>query len=65
MSKGLKEEVELLEKELINAALRTTEGVQARAAKELKVSERVLRYKVKKYRLGRQTKMSVRYKNVG
>lgn len=64
MSKGLKEEVELLEKELINAALRTTEGVQARAAKELKVSERVLRYKVKKYRLGRHKKMSHRYKNV-
>ena len=65
MDKGLKGEVEDLEHRLILAALRKARGVQARAAKELKISERVLRYKVKKYRLGGQTKMSGRYTNVG
>jgi len=56
--KGLKEEVEELERRMISAALERTNGVQARAARELKISERVIRYKMKKYHLTTKTKMS-------
>jgi len=56
--KGLKEEVEELERRMISAALERTGGVQARAARELKISERVIRYKMKKYHLQTKTKMS-------
>jgi len=56
--KGLKEEVEDLERRMILAALERTHGVQARAARELKISERVIRYKMKKYHLETKTKMS-------
>ncbi|HTN42388.1 MAG TPA: helix-turn-helix domain-containing protein [Nitrospiria bacterium] len=58
MRKGLKEEVEDLERRMILAALERTHGVQARAARELKISERVIRYKMKKYHLETKTKMS-------
>ena len=58
MRKGLKEEVEELERRMISAALERTNGVQARAARELKISERVIRYKMKKYHLTTKTKMS-------
>jgi transcriptional regulator with GAF, ATPase, and Fis domain len=56
--KGLKEEVEDLERRMISAALEKAGGVQARAARELKISERVIRYKLKKYHLQAKTKMS-------
>lgn len=58
MGKGLKERVERLEKRLILAALQKARGVQAQAAKELGISERVLRYKMRKYGLKIETKLS-------
>jgi transcriptional regulator with GAF, ATPase, and Fis domain len=58
--KGLKEEVEDLERRMISAALDNNRGIQARAAKELKISERVIRYKMKKYHLQTKTKMSAK-----
>ena len=60
MGKGLKERVEDLERQLILAALQRARGVQAHAAKVLGISERVLRYKMKKYELQIQTKLSGR-----
>jgi len=62
--KGLREEVDDLERRMISAALENNRGVQARAAKELKISERVIRYKMKKYHLQTKTKMSDRDINV-
>jgi len=58
VGKGLREEVGDLERRLILAALEKNKGVQARAAKELKISERVIRYKMKKYQLQAKTKVS-------
>jgi len=58
VGKGLREEVGDLERRLILAALEKNRGVQARAAKELKISERVIRYKMKKYHLQPKTKVS-------
>lgn len=43
---------------MILTALHKTRGVQAHAANELKISERVLRYKMKKYGFKRETKLS-------
>ena len=57
MDKGLKDRVESLERRMILAALRQSNGIQARAAKVLGISERVLRYKMKKYRLQIETKL--------
>ncbi len=65
MDRGLKEQVGELERGLIIAALRQTEGIQARAAEKLKISERVLRYKMRKYGTKLQTKMSNPYRIVG
>jgi transcriptional regulator with GAF, ATPase, and Fis domain len=48
---GLFRAVEIYEHELILEALRHTRGNRNRAAKLLKVSERVLSYKIKKYRI--------------
>lgn len=64
MSKGLKEAVETLERQMILEALRRSHGVQARAAKELRISERVLRYKIRKYDLRVRTKLSDADENV-
>ena len=47
----LAEKMDALEKELILTALSRHEWVQTRAAEELGISERVLRYKIKKHRL--------------
>jgi DNA-binding NtrC family response regulator len=58
MGKGLKEAVELLERGMILEALKKCRGVQARAAMELRISERVLRYKIRKYGLKVRTKLS-------
>lgn len=57
MDNGLKERVESLERRMILAALRQSNGIQARAAKALGISERVLRYKIKKYQVQIETKL--------
>jgi transcriptional regulator with GAF, ATPase, and Fis domain len=57
VDKDLKERVESLERRMILAALRQSNGIQARAAKALGISERVMRYKVKKYHLQIETKL--------
>ena len=62
MDKGLKMQVEELERGLIQAALRTACGIQAQAAKELKISERVLRYKMQKHGLKIEPKLSHSYR---
>ncbi len=51
MSEGLFRAVENYEHELILEALRNTRGNRNQAAKLLKVSERALSYKIKKYRI--------------
>ena len=51
---GLDAAVEALERRLIQAALARTGGVQTRAAAELRIDERVLRYKLKKYGIRRE-----------
>jgi transcriptional regulator with GAF, ATPase, and Fis domain len=58
VGEGLKAQVQDLERRLIFEALEKTGGVQSKAAKELRVSERVLRYKMKKYGLKLETKLS-------
>jgi transcriptional regulator with PAS, ATPase and Fis domain len=50
--KSLPESLEEIERDLISKALHEHQGVQTRAAESLGISERVLRYKVKKYRIG-------------
>jgi len=47
----LDESLEALEKELLGAALEQAGWVQTRAAETLGISERVLRYKMKKHDL--------------
>ena len=49
--KGLDEQIESLEKHLIITELRKTGGNQTRAAFALKISERKLRYKIRKYNI--------------
>ncbi len=61
---SMREAVERLERELIVRALGEAEGHQSDAARRLGISERVLRYKMKKYRIVRSTKVSVVDKNV-
>jgi Nif-specific regulatory protein len=51
MSEGLFRAVEAYEHELILEALGATRGNRSQAARLLKVSERVLSYKIKKYRI--------------
>jgi Nif-specific regulatory protein len=51
MSEGLFRAVETYERELILEALGATRGNRNQAARLLKVSERVLSYKIKKYRI--------------
>jgi DNA-binding NtrC family response regulator len=48
---GLEEQVAELERSLIQQALRRSGGVRSRAADLLKISERVIRYKINKYAL--------------
>ncbi|MCK9173410.1 MAG: sigma-54 dependent transcriptional regulator [Desulfuromonas thiophila] len=50
----LPDQLEALEAELIRQRLEEAGGVQTRAAELLGISERVLRYKMAKYRLGRR-----------
>ena len=47
----LEEAVSTIEKEMILDALNRTKGNQTKAADELGISERVLRYKIKKYKI--------------
>lgn len=61
---SMREAVERLERELIVRALEASGGRQSDAARRLGISERVLRYKMKKYRIVRSTKVSVVDKNV-
>ncbi len=58
MMEGLRDKVEILEKQMILDALKGSGGNQSRAARRLKISERILRYKMKKYRVEVHTKMS-------
>jgi two-component system response regulator AtoC len=53
-SGNLSERLDSLEKEMILAALEKNEWVQTRAALSLGISERVLRYKMEKYRISRK-----------
>jgi transcriptional regulator with PAS, ATPase and Fis domain len=48
-AKNLPESLEEIERDLILKALHEHQGVQTRAAESLGISERVLRYKIKKY----------------
>jgi Nif-specific regulatory protein len=48
---SLKSKIELLEKEAIVNALGECEWVQARAAKKLGITERMIGYKIKKYKI--------------
>jgi two-component system NtrC family response regulator len=52
--RALTETLETLERGLIIEALKETGGVQTKAAEKLGISERVLRYKVKKYKIKEQ-----------
>ncbi len=47
----LNETVEKIEKEMIESALKKHNNIQTRAAEELGISERVLRYKMQKYKI--------------
>ena len=49
----LKDRVEGLERELILEALDAAGGVKIRAAQRLGITERILTYKMKKYRIGK------------
>ncbi|MDH4211111.1 MAG: sigma-54 dependent transcriptional regulator [candidate division WOR-3 bacterium] len=51
ISGQLNERIARVEKEMIAAALDNAGGNQSRAASELGISERVLRYKIKKYKI--------------
>ena len=49
--RSLPETLENLERQLILRALERSGGIQTRAAEELGINERVLRYKMKKYKI--------------
>ena len=51
---SLNETLDTVERGLILEALKETGGIQTRAAEKLGISERVLRYKLKKYRIREQ-----------
>jgi transcriptional regulator with PAS, ATPase and Fis domain len=51
LQNGLFAAVEAYEKELVSDALRFTNGQRNAAARLLKISDRVLSYKIKKYEL--------------
>lgn len=61
---SMRDAVSQLERELILRSLEGANGSQSEAARRLGVSERVLRYKMKKYRIVRSTKVSIIDKNV-
>ncbi len=47
----LKEKIKILEKEEIILALMECDGVQARAARKLGITERMIGYKIRKYNI--------------
>ena len=49
----LQERLEAVEREMLITALETNDGIQTRAAEHLGISERVLRYKMKKFKIQR------------
>ena len=51
---SLNETLDTVERGLILEALKESGGVQTRAAEKLGISERVLRYKLKKYKIREQ-----------
>lgn len=51
MMTSLKDRIEHLEKEAIINALRECDWVQARAAEYLGITERMIGYKIKKYKI--------------
>jgi DNA-binding NtrC family response regulator len=63
-SASMREAVSQLEREWILRSLEAANGSQSEAARRLGISERVLRYKMKKYRIVRSTKVSIGDKNV-
>jgi len=50
---SFKKAVETLEKELIIKAMEENRWVMAKAARQLELTERILSYKIKKYRIQR------------
>jgi Nif-specific regulatory protein len=48
---SLKDKIEILEKEEIILALMECNGVQARAARKLGITERMIGYKIRKYKI--------------
>jgi len=56
---SLNEVVSLVEKQMISKALEQNEWVQAYAAKELGISERVMSYKIKKYGIVKKSKLAL------
>jgi DNA-binding NtrC family response regulator len=55
---SLTETLDTVERGLILDALKESGGVQTRAAEKLSISERVLRYKLKKYKI-REEKIGI------
>ncbi len=53
---SLTERIRAIEKEEILKALRESEWVMSRAAKSLGITERMVGYKIKKYRIKREVK---------
>jgi Nif-specific regulatory protein len=51
MSLSLKETIEGYEKDIIQDTMKTTRGNRSKAAHLLKTTERIINYKVKKYRI--------------
>lgn len=60
----MREAVHRLERDLILRSLEAANGSQSEAARRLGISERVLRYKMKKYQIVRSTKVSFTNNNV-
>jgi transcriptional regulator with GAF, ATPase, and Fis domain len=56
MMLSLKDKVENMEREEIINALKESNWVMAKAAKKLGISERMIGYKMKKYRIKREKK---------
>jgi transcriptional regulator with GAF, ATPase, and Fis domain len=48
---SLKEKIKVMEKEEIMLALMECDGVQARAARKLGITERMIGYKIRKYNI--------------
>ncbi len=55
--KSLKDKVVDIEKEAIINALEECNWVMAKAARELGISERMIGYKIKKYRIAKEEKV--------